>query len=547
MIRLPEVHPAVLIPSSLSFVLLLLAGCAPHSHGPESSAAGEGEIGPAAVTLFGERVLLFMEHPRLVAGEPARFLAHFSVLATGEPVRAGRVELVLGDTRLAVDAPMRDGLFTPEGPFPRAGRLPARITVTSEQVRETLDLGLVSVHPDEAAAREAAEAEGSGEPADAVPFLMEQQWKIGLLLAEAGPRRLVERLVLPAQVVAAEGATAEVVAPVNGRLIAPTSGAFPRSGDLVEAGQELALLEPPLSAADAAQLRALDLQWNLESLAVERGLADALAQSRFAEREHERIAGLRPSGLATQQQLDLAERDLALAQGQLAAAESGRRALDALRARSEREAWSAEGTLRLRLAAPIAGQVVAAGPVLGEAVEAGETVFRIVDRTRLWIEGHLSEFDVSRLSGAEGAVASFPGLAGLRLDVAPLAAGGLFQRAPEVDPVTRTLRLRASLPGAPGTLHPGMLAELAVAVASMDAPVTVPAEAVVLDQGLPTAYVLLGGESFQRRGLVLGLRDGDLVEVREGVLPGEHVATRGAATIRMAALSPSEFGHGHAH
>jgi cobalt-zinc-cadmium efflux system membrane fusion protein len=159
----------------------------------------------------------------------------------------------------------------------------------------------------------------------------------------------------------------------------------------------------------------------------------------------------------------------------------------------------------------------------------------------------LSEFDLPRLASAEGALATFPALPDTRIVVAPIGTGELFQRSPEVDPVTRTLRLRAALPSPGDGMRPGMLAELQIAVASVDAAVVIPAEAVVLDQGLPTAYVMLSGETFQRRDLVLGLADGDLVEVRAGLRPGEHVATRGAATIRMASLSPSSFGDGHAH
>jgi cobalt-zinc-cadmium efflux system membrane fusion protein len=77
--------------------------------------------------------------------------------------------------------------------------------------------------------------------------------------------------------------------------------------------------------------------------------------------------------------------------------------------------------------------------------------------------------------------------------------------------------------------------------------VAIPTEAVVMDQGLPTAYVMLEGELFQRRDLELGARDGDWVEVVRGVERGERVATRGAYLIKLAALSPASFGAGHAH
>jgi hypothetical protein len=43
------------------------------------------------------------------------------------------------------------------------------------------------------------------------------------------------------------------------------------------------------------------------------------------------------------------------------------------------------------------------------------------------------------------------------------------------------------------------------------------------------------------------MRDGDLIEVRAGVEAGEHVATRGASTVRLAAMAPASFGHQHQH
>jgi len=64
---------------------------------------------------------------------------------------------------------------------------------------------------------------------------------------------------------------------------------------------------------------------------------------------------------------------------------------------------------------------------------------------------------------------------------------------------------------------------------------------------LATAYVMLEGELFQRRELELGLRDGDRVEVLQGIAAGERVATRGAWVVKLAALSPASFGAGHAH
>lgn len=531
----------------LSFPIPFVAGCgeSPRAQAPAEDHDHAAELEPVSVTRFGERTLLFLEHPRLVRGEPARFLAHLSVLATGEPVRAGAVTLEIGPTVLRTAAPKREGLFVPEGSVSAAGSLPARLIVASEQVEETLDLGRIVVHEDRHGAVHAAEADASEEPAGAVPFLMEQQWKVKLLLAEAAPRPLARRLIVPARAAAPEGASAVVSAPLGGRLVAASSAAFPRTGDEVHAGQILALVEPPLAAPDLAQLRALDLEFDLRALEVIRAAGEAQARIRFAEREVERIGKLRAEGLSTQQQLDLAEQNLAVARSESEAAAGMKASLDALVAQRE-SGPSGTAARTFPLSAPIAGTLVEVRHAPGESVAPDEAVFRVLDSSRLWIEGRVLEFDLPLVESAAGAVATFSALPGRRLDLAGERAGVPYIGR-EVDAESRTVLVRYEIENREAAVRVGMLAELEIATGTVAAAVSIPFEAVVLDQGVPTAYVMLEGELFQKRDLELGVKDGEWVEVRRGVQPGERLATRGAYLVKLAALSPASFGPGHAH
>ncbi|MCH8193312.1 MAG: hypothetical protein IIA65_04770, partial [Planctomycetes bacterium] len=105
-----------------------LAGCdqasrAQHDH--DHGEADHEELDPISVTLFTDKVQLFMEYPHLVKGEPARFLAHLTVMETGEPIRSGSLHFKLTDAagatqKVVVDAPKRDGLFIPEWTFDTA-------------------------------------------------------------------------------------------------------------------------------------------------------------------------------------------------------------------------------------------------------------------------------------------------------------------------------------------------------------------------------------------------------------------------------------------
>ncbi len=518
-----------------------------HHHGP-ASAAGEAELEPVTTTVFGERTLLFIEYPPLVRGTSARFLAHFSVLETGEPVRAGRVTLTIGGTAIFAESPKRDGLFTPQGSVPNAGRMPATLLIESDQVLETLDLGDIVVHENEHDARHAAEDAAGDLPAESLPFLMEQQWKLKLTLAKAEPRTLTRRLVAQASVRTPEGAEAAVTPPLAGRLIAPDGGRLVVTGDAVDAGSVLAFVEPPLGASEIAQIRALELELDMRALDVTQALSGAQARLEFAERERARLSKLREHQLSTQQELDEAERNLRVARSELDGATAMKASLDRLLAeRSSRASAQADATLRLPLLSPLAGTVIAAAKVQGESVKPDDVIFRVLDASRVWIEARVSEFDLHRIGDNPSAVASIPALPDRRIEIGGKGNSGALRMLPTLDPATRTALLRCEVSNADGSLKSGMLAELSIALEQVDAAVTIPAEAIVIDQGMPTAYVMLEGELFQKRDLELGIQDRDRVEVRRGIAAGERVATRGAYVVKLAALSPQSFGAGHQH
>lgn len=521
-----------------------------HAHAPGEQAHDahpEDALEPTSRTVFGKQLLLFVEHPHLVQGQSARFLVHLTALATGEPVRAGQVSLELGDTKLAADGPKREGLFTPEGSFPVAGRFQAILVVRSDQAEETLALGEVLVHSSPTEARAVAESAAGEEPAGSVPFLMEQQWKVKLLLAEAAPRTLSERLVVPARAVVPEGREAAVSPPVAGRLVASSSRGIARSGERVEAGDVLGFVEPPLSAPDLAQLQALQLEFDLKALDVARAVSEAAARLTFAERERERIAKLREQSLSTQQQLDQAEQNLAVARSEGEAARATKASLDRLQASRAETAGGNHPGARLPLVAPLGGAILSSGYVEGAFVKPEDELFRIMDSSQMWIEGRISEFDLSRVRGAPSATATFAALPGLRIELASDAGGKLPYIGPVIDQVSRTTVIRFELRNGDGAIRAGMLAELAIATTTVEAAVVVPVEAVLMEQGIPTVYVMLEGESFQRREIEVGVKDGAFVEVRSGLAIGEHVATRGAYVVKLAALSPASFGAGHAH
>jgi cobalt-zinc-cadmium efflux system membrane fusion protein len=67
------------------------------------------------------------------------------------------------------------------------------------------------------------------------------------------------------------------------------------------------------------------------------------------------------------------------------------------------------------------------------------------------------------------------------------------------------------------------------------------------DYGKYSVIVQLSGESFERRNVVVGKRNGEEIEIVSGLQESEVIVTKGAYQVKMQALSGQAPAHGHAH
>jgi multidrug efflux pump subunit AcrA (membrane-fusion protein) len=67
------------------------------------------------------------------------------------------------------------------------------------------------------------------------------------------------------------------------------------------------------------------------------------------------------------------------------------------------------------------------------------------------------------------------------------------------------------------------------------------------ENGIPTVYVMLTGEHFQKRPIRTGISDGVMTEVLDGLQEGDRVVVRGAYAVRLAGLAGGGVGSAHVH
>ncbi|MBI3463892.1 MAG: efflux RND transporter periplasmic adaptor subunit [Planctomycetes bacterium] len=538
--------------------------------------AKEGDDPPmVSVTLTAEKLELFMEHPYLVQGQDAKFNVHLTLLQDGSPIRSGKLTVVAtgpSGKQLSVEqtTPRSPGIYGPTVAFPEAGENEMALTLQSEQAEETIRVP-VTVFPNEAATKKAAEEMGGEEPQGTVKFLKEQGWKIGIVHESVAKRRLVERLVVPGQIVPSAGAKAVVTPPIAGRVLPPPQGSFPRVGQQVKAGDVVAVIEPPLAGPEGvelmvnrAQIHALETELAVKQLDVEVEIKKAEIDLEHARHVHQRAKSLSSQGATAVKQLQEAEHELKLAEagyeGKLGLRqpyEQARKELQAMLSgpgpgrnrgnSSDSDSIASSRTLQLTLRGPVSGTVTTAQVTEGEFVDATKALFTIINMDRVWIEAKVSEYDLERVATAPAATFTLAAYPDRTFTILGRDGGQLIDIGSVVDPNSRTVPVRYEVQNPERVLRIGMFADVAIETERAEEMLAIPDSAIVDEDGRPTAYVLLDGESFQKRDLELGIRDSGYVQVKVGLKEGERVVTKGAYAIRLASVSSVIPAHGHAH
>ncbi|MCK5861179.1 MAG: efflux RND transporter periplasmic adaptor subunit, partial [Candidatus Hydrogenedentes bacterium] len=381
----------------------------------------------------------------------------------------------------------------------------------------------------------------------------EQQWVIPVVTVSADTGTLVERRKLPAFIPATPDTRNIATTPVSGLTFAQKNIPFPRVGDTVTEGQILALVVietmTGASLARNANLQSIQsLQVELTARAIETS-GDA-ARARALTRQHaialNRSETLLEAGAASQREVDTLRGTLAEARAALEAAE--RATAQAQEALQKTQVDSTlQQTSSIIVAAPISGRIthVIAGP--GTRVTEGDPLFEIVNTEVVMIEAHAPESLVATLPTPPSGVFEIPGTPGKLHDILLPENAPSPWILPEVDTATRTIPILFHAANPEKILRIGMSLNLWLDINHVEKEVRIPNTAVIDENGISIVYVMLEGESFQKRKVRLGITDGVYSEVLEGVYTGERVVSHGAYTVRLASLAGAGLGSAHVH
>jgi len=356
-----------------------------------------------------------------------------------------------------------------------------------------------------------------------------------------------------------------IVRPVPDRVhaVAPRFAGIIRSmqvqlGDTVRTGDMLAEIESPDLAKNLVELRRAEAAFQKLLAEVKQSESDVLAleiavpatgkNADLAEAESLRLEaggeavsanllGQRRSE-AIRQRADAALKAIALDQARVnvdslrAQLQSTERLVGAIKSllpsndiSTERASESGAPGM-VKFYSPINGIVVSRNGMIGQGVEAGSAMLVISDLTNVQIEGEVPESLITRLTAAKNALVRIRN----SNDAALIGEGTIRFISPVIDASKRTAHVIIDAVNAKSTMRQGQFVELAVVLDKNQTAVVIPISAVVKEG--PLEFVLIkDGDYFKKHDIATGTRNDLVVEVKQGLAPGDVVVVGGAFSL----------------
>jgi RND family efflux transporter MFP subunit len=490
--------------------------------------AASDELPTLDVTHWTDKTELFMEYPVLVSGRTSLFAVHLTRLGDFKPIDQGRATVEFtpesgGQPKsLTGPPPSRPGAFRVEDVPPAPGRYRWALVLDSPGLRDRHELGIIQVFENTRAALDSKESHGPADDPTSIAYLKEQQWTNPFATAQVQEAEFRTAVRAPATIHPLPGGEAIVAAPAAGRF---TAEELLSIGDRVKAGQLLGRLEPRLGAGpDRATLDA--------------EVAEARAALEGARLEQTRAERLLAERAVPARRVEDARRATVIAEARLKAAD----ARLAQRDETLRAGGGAAAGNAFALRAPINGRLAEVTATLGASYDEGAALFRIVRTDRVELEVQVPVGDVAAARQTADLALELPGVpTPVTLDAHHVHDSGV------IDATTRALSLQMEVENPGERLLVGQVGTAVLFTRTRQRLPAVPDVAVLTEAGRPYVFVQEGGERFARRFVEIASREANLVGIKNGVMPGERVVTRGAYEVQLASAAKGLPAEGHVH
>lgn len=491
------------------FVLLFaltLASCNNSRDGNSSSQTGT--IPNKSMTLWTDKTELFVEFPALVVDNTSRFAAHFTVLDKHRPILEGSVtvSLIKGDKgiRNVVQSPSSPGIFSPSIIPKEAGNYQLIFDITTPSYSDKLIIHDIIVYPTKEAAISAL---GDVNADTGISFLKEQAWKIDFQTAPVVSDTIYDVFNTSGVWMPSPGSIKSLVANADGLVDFAIENLT--EGTPVKKGQLLMTLSSRGLAAN-----------NLGS-----EIASAKAKFQQVKSEYDRKKELYESKIVPKSEFEKVESDFLVAQSNYETLSVG---------------VSGNGK---QVRAPFNGFIKSINVSNGEYAAQGKPLVSVGTHGSKMLKTQVSPSSGLTMENVQGIwfqteAAQWKSVTG--------AGGSILSIGKDVELDNPMISIYAQV-NEEVDMPEGSLTEVQIAMGNAKESITIPVSALLEDYGSYSVIAQLSGESFERHPVKIGKRNGENVEIVQGLQVGEVVVTTGAYQVKMASMSGSTPAHGHEH
>jgi Cu(I)/Ag(I) efflux system membrane fusion protein len=174
---------------------------------------------------------------------------------------------------------------------------------------------------------------------------------------------------------------------------------------------------------------------------------------------------------------------------------------------------------RVRVYAQDDGVIAHLGVREGMFVTPATEIMSVAQLDRVWVLAEVFERQAAWVRPGQNALVELEYLPGTALE------GTVDYVYPELDPKTRTLKVRLRFDNQAETLRPNMFARVVIDGDALDDVVHVPRAALIRGGATDRVVLALGEGRYRSQAVELGIESGDRVVIRKGVAAGDRIVT----------------------
>jgi membrane fusion protein (multidrug efflux system) len=179
----------------------------------------------------------------------------------------------------------------------------------------------------------------------------------------------------------------------------------------------------------------------------------------------------------------------------------------------------------LQIFAPFSGTLGIREVSIGSLVRPGETITTLDDLSRVKVDFSVSESHLASLAVGQSVFAKSVAYPGQEFE------GKITSIDSRIDPITRSVQIRAQIPNQENLLRPGLLLQINLQKRVLDT-LVIPEAALIPEGNSQSVYVINNENKAIKTKVTVGQRRPGLVEIIDGLEAGQHVVVEGTLKMR---------------